>query len=454
MLLPSVFACPTVGWQSPLRVQATRAVSGPCLPESGGLRPGGSFNHAGLIAFVVRTETAAAEWAPGPGKPCADQRPDPQVSLPAPPPGTEMVQEGGSGRRWGRGVQVGQGIRAGGRAGCPGGCGAHLPPCLRASSSPPPPRRCPESTRRAGGRAPRRGAPGWAVAWRGVPAPPPASPHARAHPRARLRGAPLLLRRSAAAAPRPLPRPWRERGRARVRAPPPYPAPPPPPPPGRTFQRRRPAGPPPWAPPRRAESAPSAHGGRSPGRGRPSAMELGKVVSARPRGPPHRLPPAPRGPLLRETPAAVRPSVPPAPRQGTASRFIPGIGVCIQRNSFPGKFVDSPQVSVSPGVKPGGTRGWVWGGSGSRAPPPSVIRGLVLAVKADTTTPTTTPPVLLQPGPGVAASHTFNLLSPRSSTQLGSGGATSTRSPCPCVPTHDAAVAAPLVHGSSPSPGR
>lgn len=183
-----------------------------------------------------------------------------------------------------------------------------LPPGIILSASATPlPRKHPASGR--AGAAAGRSRVGGGVAWRAGP--PPASPHARAHPRARLRGAPLLLRRSAAAAPRPLPRPWRERGRARVRAPPPYPAPPPPPPPGRTFQRRRPAGPPPWAPPRRAESAPSAHGGRSPGRGRPSAMELGKVVSARPRGPPHRLPPAPRGPLLRETPAAVRPSVRP-----------------------------------------------------------------------------------------------------------------------------------------------
>lgn len=222
MLLPSVFACPTVGWQSPLRVQATRAVSGPCLPESGGLRPGGSFNHAGLIAFVVRTETAAAEWAPGPGKPCADQRPDPQVSLPAPPPGTEMVQEGGSGRRWGRGVQVGQGIRAGGRAGCPGGCGAHLPPCLRASSSPPPPRRCPESTRRAGGRAPRRGAPGWAVAWRGVPAPPPRlPPRARPPPRAPPRGSFVTPAERRGSPPPPPPPLAGARPCAGARAPPP-----------------------------------------------------------------------------------------------------------------------------------------------------------------------------------------------------------------------------------------
>lgn len=189
MLLPSVFACPTVGWQSPLRVQATRAVSGPCLPESGGLRPGGSFNHAGLIAFVVRTETAAAEWAPGPGKPCADQRPDPQVSLPAPPPRHRDGAGGGVGQAMGQRGAGGAGHSGRGSGGLPRGVRRPppaLPPGIILSASATPlPRKHPAGGR--AGAAAGRSRVGGGVAWRAGP-PPRLPPRARPPPRAPPRG--------------------------------------------------------------------------------------------------------------------------------------------------------------------------------------------------------------------------------------------------------------------------
>lgn len=128
-----------------------------------------------------------------------------------------------------------------------------------------------------------RGGRGWAGGSAGRPPGPP--PEASFVIRAERRGRAPHPAVPPPAGARPLSPPQPGRAAPGGSAPPqppspgPAPVPAPPPLPGRTFQRRRPAGSPPW--PRRAEPA---AGPRAP------AMELGKVVSARPRPSPGLIP--------------------------------------------------------------------------------------------------------------------------------------------------------------------